>query len=79
MFKNNKEVFYYVKIYVKEFIKDLIMFIVLEFLEGLNFGKFMCWGNVEKSFIRFIYNICVLFNGENFNGIEVKEYGFKIK
>ncbi|WP_143430051.1 glycine--tRNA ligase subunit beta, partial [Helicobacter pylori] len=59
--------------------KDLIMPIVLEFLEGLNFGKSMRWGNVEKSFIRPIHNICVLFNGENFNDIEVKEYGFKTK
>ncbi len=39
----------------------------------------MRWGNVEKSFIRPIHNICVLFNGENFNDIEVKEYGFKTK
>ncbi len=78
-FKNNKEVLYHAKIHAKEPTKDLIMPIVLEFLEGLNFGKSMRWGNVEKSFIRPIHNICVLFNGENFNGIEVKEYGFKIK
>ncbi len=78
-FKNNKEVLYHAKIHAKEPTKDLIMPIVLEFLEGLNFGKSMCWGNVEKSFIRPIHNICVLFNGENFNGIEVKEYGFKTK
>ncbi|GAA6798472.1 glycine--tRNA ligase subunit beta [Helicobacter pylori] len=78
-FKNNKEVLYHAKIYAKEPTKDLIMPIVLEFLEGLNFGKSMRWGNVEKSFIRPIHNICVLFNGENFNDIEVKEYGFKTK
>ncbi|GHS17306.1 glycine--tRNA ligase beta subunit [Helicobacter pylori] len=78
-FKNNKEVLYHAKIHAKEPAKDLIMPIVLEFLEGLNFGKSMRWGNVEKSFIRPIHNICVLFNGENFNGIEVKEYGFKTK
>ncbi|GAA8869788.1 glycine--tRNA ligase subunit beta [Helicobacter pylori] len=78
-FKNNKEVLYHAKIHVKEPTKDLIMPIVLEFLEGLNFGKSMRWGNVEKSFIRPIHNICVLFNGENFNDIEVKEYGFKTK
>ncbi len=78
-FKNNKEVLYHAKIHAKESTKDLIMPIVLEFLEGLNFGKSMRWGNVEKSFIRPIHNICVLFNGENFNGIEVKEYGFKTK
>ncbi|WP_208359957.1 glycine--tRNA ligase subunit beta [Helicobacter pylori] len=78
-FKNNKEVLYHAKIYEKEPTKDLIMPIVLEFLEGLNFGKSMRWGNVEKSFIRPIHNICVLFNGENFNDIEVKEYGFKTK
>ncbi|GAA7415576.1 glycine--tRNA ligase subunit beta [Helicobacter pylori] len=78
-FKNNKEVLYHAKIHAKEPTKDLIMPIVLEFLEGLNFGKSMRWGNVEKSFIRPIHNICVLFNGENFNGIEVKEYGFKTK
>ncbi|RKV37455.1 glycine--tRNA ligase subunit beta [Helicobacter pylori] len=78
-FKNNKEVLYHAKIHEKEPTKDLIMPIVLEFLEGLNFGKFMRWGNVEKSFIRPIHNICVLFNGENFNDIEVKEYGFKTK
>ncbi|GAA9404650.1 glycine--tRNA ligase subunit beta [Helicobacter pylori] len=78
-FKNNKEVLYHAKIHVKEPTKDLIMPIVLEFLESLNFGKSMRWGNVEKSFIRPIHNICVLFNGENFNGIEVKEYGFKTK
>ncbi len=78
-FKNNKEVLYHAKIHAKEPTKDLIMPIVLEFLEGLNFGKSMCWGNVEKSFIRPIHNICVLFNGENFNGIEVKEYDFKTK
>ncbi|UOR68290.1 glycine--tRNA ligase subunit beta [Helicobacter pylori] len=78
-FKNNKEVLYHAKIRAKEPTKDLIMPIVLEFLEGLNFGKSMRWGNVEKSFIRPIHNICVLFNGENFNGIEVKEYGFKTK
>ncbi len=78
-FKNNKEVLYYAKIHAKEPTKDLIMPIVLEFLEGLNFGKSMRWGNVEKSFIRPIHNICVLFNGENFNDIEVKEYGFKTK
>ncbi|GAA7090547.1 glycine--tRNA ligase subunit beta [Helicobacter pylori] len=78
-FKNNKEVLYHTKIHAKEPTKDLIMPIVLEFLEGLNFGKSMRWGNVEKSFIRPIHNICVLFNGENFNGIEVKEYGFKTK
>ncbi|GAA8588894.1 glycine--tRNA ligase subunit beta [Helicobacter pylori] len=79
VFKNNKEVLYHAKIHAKEPTKDLIMPIVLEFLEGLNFGKSMRWGNVEKSFIRPIHNICVLFNGENFNGIEVKEYGFKTK
>ncbi|WP_199492908.1 glycine--tRNA ligase subunit beta [Helicobacter pylori] len=78
-FKNNKEVLYHAKIHEKEPTKDLIMPIVLEFLESLNFGKSMRWGNVEKSFIRPIHNICVLFNGENFNGIEVKEYGFKTK
>ncbi|WQY38506.1 glycine--tRNA ligase subunit beta [Helicobacter pylori] len=78
-FKNNKEVLYHAKIHAKEPTKDLIMPIVLEFLEGLNFGKSMRWGSVEKSFIRPIHNICVLFNGENFNGIEVKEYGFKTK
>ncbi|GAA8642744.1 glycine--tRNA ligase subunit beta [Helicobacter pylori] len=79
VFKNNKEVLYHAKIHAKEPTKDLIMPIVLEFLEGLNFGKSMRWGNVEKSFIRPIHNICVLFNGENFNDIEVKEYGFKTK
>ncbi|GAA8360994.1 glycine--tRNA ligase subunit beta [Helicobacter pylori] len=78
-FKNNKEVLYHAKIHEKEPTKDLIMPIVLEFLESLNFGKSMRWGNVEKSFIRPIHNICVLFNGENFNDIEVKEYGFKTK
>ncbi|GAA7085703.1 glycine--tRNA ligase subunit beta [Helicobacter pylori] len=78
-FKNNKEVLYHTKIHAKEPTKDLIMPIVLEFLESLNFGKSMRWGSVEKSFIRPIHNICVLFNGENFNGIEVKEYGFKTK
>ncbi|WP_124733009.1 glycine--tRNA ligase subunit beta [Helicobacter pylori] len=78
-FKNNKEVLYHAKIHAKEPTKDLIMPIVLEFLEGLNFGKSMRWGSVEKSFIRPIHNICVLFNGENFNDIEVKEYGFKTK
>ncbi len=78
-FKNNKEVLYHAKIHEKEPTKDLIMPIVLEFLEGLNFGKSMRWGNVEKSFIRPIHNICVLFNGENFNDIEVKEYGLKTK
>ncbi|GAA8483349.1 glycine--tRNA ligase subunit beta [Helicobacter pylori] len=78
-FKNNKEVLYHAKIHEKEPTKDLIMPIVLEFLEGLNFGKSMRWGNVEKSFIRPIHNICVLFNGENFNDIEIKEYGFKTK
>ncbi len=78
-FKNNKEVLYHAKIHEKEPTKDLIMPIVLEFLEGLNFGKSMRWGNVEKSFIRPIHNICVLFNGENFNDIEVKGYGFKTK
>ncbi|WP_120889603.1 glycine--tRNA ligase subunit beta [Helicobacter pylori] len=78
-FKNNKEVLYHAKIHEKEPAKDLIMPIVLEFLEGLNFGKSMRWGNVEKSFIRPIHNICVLFNGEDFSGIEVKEYGFKTK
>ncbi len=78
-FKNNKEVLYHAKIHAKEPTKDLIMPIVLEFLEGLNFGKSMRWGNVEKSFIRPIHNICVLFNGENFNDIEIKEYGFKTK
>ncbi|GAA9680383.1 glycine--tRNA ligase subunit beta [Helicobacter pylori] len=78
-FKNNKEVLYHAKIHAKEPTKDLIMPIVLEFLEGLNFGKSMRWGSVEKSFVRPIHNICVLFNGENFNDIEVKEYGFKTK
>ncbi len=78
-FKNNKEVLYHAKIHAKQPTKDLIMPIVLEFLEGLNFGKSMRWGNVEKGFIRPIHNICVLFNGENFNDIEVKEYGFKTK
>ncbi|GHR76814.1 glycine--tRNA ligase beta subunit [Helicobacter pylori] len=78
-FKNNKEVLYHAKIHAKEPTKDLIMPIVLEFLEGLNFGKSMRWGSVEKSFIRPIHNICVLFNRENFNDIEVKEYGFKTK
>ncbi len=78
-FKNNNEVLYHAKIHEKEPTKDLIMPIVLEFLEGLNFGKSMRWGSVEKSFIRPIHNICVLFNGENFNDIEVKEYGFKTK
>ncbi len=78
-FKNNKEVLYHAKIHEKEPTKDLIMPIVLEFLEGLNFGKSMRWGSVEKSFIRPIHNICVLFNGKNFNDIEVKEYGFKTK
>ncbi|GAA7332009.1 glycine--tRNA ligase subunit beta [Helicobacter pylori] len=78
-FKNNKEVLYHAKIHAKEPTKDLIMPVVLEFLEGLNFGKSMRWGSVEKSFIRPIHNICVLFNGENFNDIEVKEYDFKTK
>ncbi|WP_120820646.1 glycine--tRNA ligase subunit beta [Helicobacter pylori] len=78
-FKNNKEVLYHAKINPKQPTKNLIMPIVLEFLESLNFGKSMRWGSVEKSFIRPIHNICVLFNGENFNNIEIKEYGFKTK
>lgn len=48
-FKNNKEVLYHTKIHAKQPTKDLIMPIVLEFLEGLNFGKSMRWGNVEKA------------------------------
>ncbi|WP_033603287.1 glycine--tRNA ligase subunit beta [Helicobacter pylori] len=78
-FKNNKEVLYHAKTNPKQPTKNLIMPIVLEFLESLNFGKSMRWGSVEKSFIRPIHNICVLFNGENFNNIEIKEYGFKTK
>ncbi|ANH48441.1 glycyl-tRNA synthetase subunit beta [Helicobacter pylori] len=78
-FKNNKEVLYHAKTNPKQPTKNLIMPIVLEFLESLNFGKSMRWGSVEKSFIRPIHNICVLFNGEDFNDIEIKEYGFKTK
>ncbi|WP_104747676.1 glycine--tRNA ligase subunit beta [Helicobacter cetorum] len=78
-FKNNKEVLYYAKVNAPQPTKHLIMPIILEFLESLNFGKSMRWASVEKSFIRPIHNICVLFNQQDFNGIEVKEYGFKTK
>ncbi|AFI06340.1 glycine--tRNA ligase subunit beta [Helicobacter cetorum] len=60
-FKNNKEVLYHVKFAgampTTEF---LIMPIIMEFLESLNFGKSMRWASVEKGFIRPIHNICVL-------------------
>ncbi|AFI04320.1 glycine--tRNA ligase subunit beta [Helicobacter cetorum] len=78
-FKNNKEVLYYAKINAPQPTKHLIMPIIVEFLESLNFGKSMRWASVEKSFIRPIHNICVLFNQQDFNDIEVKEYGFKTK
>lgn len=60
--KDGKECLYYSCEEKGKESTTLIEKIILEFLESLNFGKSMQWGNVESSFIRPIRNIFVLIN-----------------
>ncbi len=62
--KNGKECLYY-KAFIKgKQTKYLIEDIILDFLDSLNFGKSMQWGNVESSFIRPIRNVFTLIDNE---------------
>ena len=54
--------------------KNLIPSLVIEWLEGLNFGKSMRWGLGTHSFIRPIRNILVLLGGEL---VEFEAYGLR--
>lgn len=59
--KDNKEILYYQKAADQLLSCDLIESILQEFLESLNFGKTMRWGNLKESFIRPIsWILCLL-------------------
>ncbi len=59
--KEGKEILYFQKESPQTPAKDLIQAITQEFLESLNFGKSMRWGNHKESFIRPIsWILCLL-------------------
>ncbi len=62
--KNNKEVLYFKKRVTGQDSKRLLSKIVEEFLNSLNFGKSMRWGEFEFSFIRPIRWIVALLGDE---------------
>lgn len=72
--KEGKEVLYFSR--VKEGRKscELLPNMIKEWLESLNFGKSMRWGDLSESFIRPIRNIAVLFGGK---GIEFEIFGIR--
>ncbi|BDQ27867.1 glycine--tRNA ligase subunit beta [Helicobacter heilmannii] len=59
--KSNKEVLYVCVQIEPKPTAPLLDRLLLDFLQGLNFGKSMAWGDVKARFIRPIHNICVLF------------------
>ncbi|BCZ17816.1 Glycyl-tRNA synthetase subunit beta GlyS [Helicobacter sp. NHP19-003] len=62
--KNHKEVLYACVQTEPKPTAPLLDSLIFDFLQSLNFGKSMAWGNVKARFIRPIHNICVLFGGE---------------
>ena len=58
--KDNKEVLYAKRILSGVPSKQIIVEVVVEFLDSLQFGKSMRWGSNQKSFIRPIRNILIL-------------------
>ncbi|WP_305862998.1 glycine--tRNA ligase subunit beta [Helicobacter cholecystus] len=72
--KEGKEVLYFSR--VKEGRKscELLPNMIKEWLESLNFGKSMRWGDLSESFVRPIHNIAVLFGGK---GIEFEIFGIR--
>lgn len=50
--KGGREVLYYKKTVAGQASKELIVAMIEEFINGLNFGKSMRWGSYDKSFIR---------------------------
>ena len=60
--KDNKEILYFKKESPKAPAQDLLQTITKEFLESLNFGKTMRWGDQKESFIRPISWILCLLN-----------------
>ncbi|WP_199766981.1 glycine--tRNA ligase subunit beta [Helicobacter ailurogastricus] len=59
--KNNKEVLYACVQTKIQPTAPLLDALILNFLQTLNFGKSMAWGEVKARFIRPVHNICVLF------------------
>lgn len=62
LIKDGKEILYFKKESPQTPAQDLLQVITQEFLESLNFGKSMRWGNHKESFIRPISWILCLLN-----------------
>lgn len=62
LIKDDKEILYFKKESPQTPAQDLLQVITQEFLESLNFGKSMRWGNHKESFIRPISWILCLLN-----------------
>lgn len=58
--KDNKEVLYYAITQSGVATSSLLESMVVEWLDSLQFGKSMFWGDVEQSFIRPVRNILIL-------------------
>ncbi|BCZ18534.1 Glycyl-tRNA synthetase subunit beta GlyS [Helicobacter sp. NHP19-012] len=62
--KNNKEVLYACMQIAPKPTTPLLDSLILNFLQALDFGKSMAWGEVKARFIRPVHNICVLFGSD---------------
>ncbi|NLY03860.1 MAG: glycine--tRNA ligase subunit beta [Campylobacter sp.] len=69
-----KEVLYHLSLKKGSLTKDLLKELLNDFLESLNFGKSMRWGEGEFSFIRPIRSLACVIDNEL---VEMKIYGVK--
>ena len=68
------DVLYYKKEIIGKEAKTLLNEMVNKFLQALDFGKSMRWGDLKESFIRPIRNICAIFGEEV---VEIEAFGVK--
>ncbi|WP_180763093.1 glycine--tRNA ligase subunit beta [Helicobacter sp. 11S02596-1] len=74
--KDGKEILYFSRKIAGVGVGSVLPAIISDFLDSLNFGKSMRWGSLQKSFIRPIRNICILFGDET---IAMNAFGFEAK
>ncbi len=74
--KNQKEVLYYKRDVEGKDSSELLPFMIEEFLNSLQFGKSMRWGDLKQSFIRPIRSIVCMLDNKN---IPCELFGIKSK
>ncbi|MCE3047592.1 glycine--tRNA ligase subunit beta [Helicobacter kayseriensis] len=72
--KDGKKVLYFAQTLQGKSVQDLLGEMILKWLESLQFGKSMRWGNLESSFIRPIRSVVALFGQKP---IEFELFGVK--